>query len=173
MKLTMKRVTDTAGADGLFSIEAAHGVDIGGGALDQLTGGGAVMVGEGEALDVIVEVVAQANGRSFGGGGGPTAAEEGKDTLKQGQQDKAEGNPDQLVYFFGIAEHVVGVVTQEVEEAGMEYGGEANAGCGKDEEPAVAGEHAPQTEQAVVGYCLLEIECGPVRCWCVVCHRWG
>ena len=130
------------------------------------------MVSKGEALNVIVEIVAQANGRSFGSGGSPTAAEEGKESLQQGQQDKAEGDPEQLVYFVGIAEYIVGVVTEEVEEAGMENGRETDADCGEDKEPTIAGEHSPQTKQTVVDHCLLEVECRAGSWRCVVYHRY-
>ncbi len=160
MKLTGEEHDDPPGANGFFGVETANGIDIGCGALDQFAGGGAIMVGEGEALDMVVKVIAQADGGSFGGRGGPTAAEEGEGALSQGQEHKAEGDPGQLLHLAGFAEHIVGVIAQEVEEAGMENGGETDADHRGDDEGLVAGEHAPQTEQSVVGCRLLEVEIG-------------
>ena len=60
---------DAAAFDGLFGKEAAHGVDIRRGALDQLAGLVVVMIGEAEPLDMVVQIVAHAPGDALGRAG--------------------------------------------------------------------------------------------------------
>jgi hypothetical protein len=72
---------NATGLDGLVGEQAAHRLNIGGGALDQLAGRGVVMVGEGEALDVVEKLVAQAQDDPLRGAGRQSPAEEGEPPL--------------------------------------------------------------------------------------------
>ena len=81
---------DAPDADGLVVVKAAQRVHVRGAALDQLAGVGFGMVGEGQVLDVVVEVIAQAFNAAFSGLGRQPAAQIGENALQRGKSQEAQ-----------------------------------------------------------------------------------
>ena len=92
-EVDQEKQDNAAHANGLVGEEAAHGIHIRGGALDQLTGLHFGVVGEGKMLDMVEQVIAQAAGNAFGGLRGKAAAQEGKAAFDGCQSDKAQRDP--------------------------------------------------------------------------------
>ena len=101
--------------DGLFGKEAAQRVDIRCGALDQLAGLVVVMVGEAEALDLVVQIVAHTPGDALRRAGRQPSACEGEDALHDGKGNKPEDDERQLILSLACAEILVNEVGEQQE----------------------------------------------------------
>ena len=104
---------DAADADGLVGEEAAQRVHIRGAALDQLAGRRVVVIGEGQPLDVIEEVVAQPAGDPFGGLRGQLPLRKVKRPSTSANSTKPSATRDQDADLLRLPEDIVHEVAQQ------------------------------------------------------------
>lgn len=150
---------NTPDIQGLLEEEALDGVHIGGGALEQFARLGAVVVAEGEPLDVVEQVVPQAEGDAFGGLRGEPSGEEGGPAFEEGKPDEPQPDPGEQVEL-SVAKYVVNQVCDEDEGSGFHAGGDARAGGGGKVTGTVAAHHPPHADEAVFMDGVFEIKLG-------------
>ena len=141
---------DAAEADRLFTEEAPQRVHVRCRALDQVAGWRLVMVGERQALHVIVEVVAQTADDALRGLGRPTTAHERERPLGHSQPQEPGSHPRQHTPHRLDAQHVIDKVGQQVVEHRLADGGQPNGQEGADEDGPVTGEHPPHADNATL-----------------------
>ena len=139
----------TSDGSGLVGQKAADRVDVRRAALNQLAGGRLVVVGEGQALDVVVQVVAQPVDGAFRGARGPAAAEEGEPALQQRQPDEGQRYQRHGAGHVRHTQHVVDVAAQQQVSGSLGNRGKAQRNRRGDERRMEAGRQPPQAAQPV------------------------
>ena len=175
---------DAADTQGLVREETPDSIYIGGAALDQLASLHPVVIAERQALDVIVQVVAQALGHSLGRQRGEPAAHEGETAFQHGEADESEGDERQGGWRALLAQHIVHEVPEKQVRGRLCAGTDGQGGSRAEIAPMITGGHGPEAGQAVGadrvlqiiivgglrrrcchGHRIAPVRCGGGRCW--------
>ena len=106
------------------------------------------MVGEGQPLNMVEQVVAQPAGDAFGGAGGKRSADEGGRTFEQGEQDESESSQRNEVVFAG-GKDIIDEIAQEQVGERLGCGADPQGNIGTDVLQAESAHEPPETQQAV------------------------
>ncbi len=157
MKLTMKSKRMRAAGDDLYRIEAADGVDVRRDTLHQFARLGGVVEREGQVLDVVQQIVAQALGDGLGTARGQRAADEAEAALRHRQQDEAASDQPQDGAAGGRGHVGIDEVADDQIRAGACNDGNRQAEGGDEVGQAMALHQAPQADQRLDGCSIPQV----------------
>ncbi len=166
---------DAPDADELPCEEPANRVHVRRGPLQQFTGLHAVVVGEAQPLQVIVEIVAQAEHDALRGLRGQPPCEEGEEPLGQGQADETSRHPRNHGHAALHGQHVVHEVAQQVVDSCSGQRGQPSGDDGHEIDQPEPRHDAPKAHGLVRRHRFFQIvflhQAYAVHCASVLCVR--
>ena len=156
-KVHQEEHENAAAFDGLLGEEAADGVHVRRGALDQFTRLRLVVIGEAEPLDLVLQVVAQAQHDAFGRGRGQPPAQEGEHALDHRQPDETEHDQRQADRMGRFRQVRVDKVGQQQERHRARHCGHAQACRRAEVGAAEAGHEPPQAVELALGHGVFQV----------------